>query len=134
MRARSAIGLALILFTVELASAPAAQAGDQTARSSQPSLPVTLTVRFADGRSQFRPGEALPIELEFDSRVPKRFVVDGATYDRGGRLTIDEFLIEPNDAVTDPLLDYFAARRWLSRWNTRRSACSAKNRSWSSWI
>ena len=108
MRARSVIRLALILFIVELAFAPAAQARDQTPRSSQESLPVTLTVRFADGRSQFRPGETLPIELEFDSRVPKRFVVDGATYDRGGRLAIDEFLVEPDDAVIDPLLDYFA--------------------------
>ena len=103
------VRLALILFAVELASAPAAQARDQTARSSQESLPVTLTVRFADGRSQFRPGETLPIELEFDSRVAKRFVVDGATYDRSGRLVIDEFLVEPNDAVIDPMLDYFAA-------------------------
>ena len=41
--------------------------------------------------------------------MPKRFVVDGATYDRSGRLTIDEFLVEPNDAVIDPMLDYFAA-------------------------
>ena len=109
MRTRSASGLALILFTVELAFAPAAQAGDQTARSAQEPLPVTLTVRFADGRSQFRPGETLPIELEFDSRVAKRFVVDGATYDRSGRLAIDEFLVEPDDAVVDPMLDYFAA-------------------------
>ncbi len=64
---------------------------------------------MVDGRRQFRPGEIIPIELEFDSRVPKRFAVDGATYDRSGRLTIDDFLIEPNDAVTDPLLDYFAS-------------------------
>jgi hypothetical protein len=66
-------------------------------------------VRVADGRRQFRPGEIIPIELEFDSRIPKRFVVDGRTYDRSGRLTIDEFRVEPNDAVADPLLDYFAA-------------------------
>ena len=37
--------------------------------------------------------------------MPKRFVVDGATYDRSGRLAIDEFLVEPDDAVIDPLLD-----------------------------
>jgi hypothetical protein len=70
---------------------------------------VTLTVRIAEGRRQFRPGEVIPIELEFSSAIPKRFVVDGATYDRSGRLTIDEFLIDPADAVTDPLLDYFGA-------------------------
>jgi hypothetical protein len=107
MRRRSVIGLALIVFAAELASAPAAQATDQI--SSQTTPPVTLTVRFAGGRTQFRPGETLSIELEFDSRVPKRFVVDGATYDRTGRLTIDDFMIEPDAGVSDPLLDYFAA-------------------------
>jgi hypothetical protein len=74
----------------------------------QPDAPVTLTLRVSEGRREFRPGEIIPIELEFSSPIPKRFAVDGATYDRGGRLTIDEFRVEPIDAVTDPLLDYFA--------------------------
>lgn len=75
----------------------------------QASVPVTLTLRIPDGRRQFRPGEIIPIELEFESSVPKRFVVDGATYDRSGRLTVDELHIEPLDSVIDPMLDYFAA-------------------------
>jgi hypothetical protein len=100
------IWLAPILFALG-PPASAVQVVNQTAKTSPPS--VTLTVQMAGGRHQFRPGEIIPIELEFDSRVPKRFAVDGATYDRSGRLTIDEFLIEPNDAVTDPLLDYFAS-------------------------
>ena len=70
---------------------------------------VNLTVRFADGRRQFRPGETISVELEFNSVVPKRFAVDGATYDRSGRLTIDDFIIEPMDDVSDPMLDYFAS-------------------------
>jgi hypothetical protein len=70
---------------------------------------VNLTVRFADGRSQFRPGEIISVALEFNSVVPQRFVVDGATYDRSGRLTIDDFIIEPMDDVSDPMLDYFAS-------------------------
>jgi hypothetical protein len=103
------VGLVLALTLLIVPLSPAAQQPvDQAARSLQPSVPVTLTLRFADGRNQFRPGEILPIELEFDSPVSKRFVVDGATYDRSGRLTIDEFLVEPDEAVTDPLLDYFA--------------------------
>lgn len=104
---RVVLALALTLLTVPLSPA-AQQPVDQAARSLQPSVPVTLTLRFADGRNQFRPGEILPIELEFDSPVSKRFVVDGATYDRSGRLTIDELVVEPDEAVTDPLLDYFA--------------------------
>jgi hypothetical protein len=75
----------------------------------QSEIPVTLTVRVTEGRRPFRPGEIIAIELEFSSQIPQRFAVDGATYDRSGRLTIDAFRIEPIDAVTDPMLDYFAS-------------------------
>ena len=71
--------------------------------------PVALTVRLATDHQQFRPGEIIPIELEFNSAIPKRFSVDGATYDRSGRLMIDEFLIDRIDDVSDPMLDYFAS-------------------------
>jgi hypothetical protein len=74
-----------------------------------PETPVRLTLRLTDGRRQFRAGEIIPIELEFTSAVPRRFTVDGATYDRSGRLTIDEFAIDRIDDVSDPMLDYFAA-------------------------
>lgn len=72
--------------------------------------PVSLTLRTASDRRQFRPGEVIPFELEFSSGVAGRYVVDGATYDRSGRLGIDEFRIEPFDGVTDPFLDHFAAQ------------------------
>jgi hypothetical protein len=75
----------------------------------QSAAPITLTLRLADGRTEFRPGEVITLELEFASAVPKRFTVDGATYDRSGRLTIDEFTIDRIDDVSDPMLDYFAS-------------------------
>jgi hypothetical protein len=71
--------------------------------------PVALSVRLGTDHQQFRPGEIIPIELEFDSGVLKRFSVDGATYDRSGRLTIDDFVIDRIDDVSDPMLDYFAS-------------------------
>lgn len=74
-----------------------------------PDAPIVLTLRLADGRQQFRPGEIIPIELEFSSATPKRFTVDGGTYDRSGRLTIDEFTIDRLDEVSDPMLDYFGS-------------------------
>ena len=85
-----------------------------TARAPAPSVvppnaPVVLTLRLADGRRQFRPGEIIPIELEFRSATPKRFAVDGATYDRSGRLMIDELVVDPIDDVSDPMLDYFGS-------------------------
>jgi hypothetical protein len=75
----------------------------------QSAAPVTLALRLADARTEFRTGEIITLELEFASAVPKRFVVDGATYDRSGRLTIDEFTIDRIDGVSDPMLDYFAS-------------------------
>ena len=103
--------MSLVLLLASIARpfpAEAAQASDPIATPPPASAPVTLLVRTTGGTRQFRPGAIITIELEFNSTVPKRFVVDGATYDRGGRLTIDEFTIEPNAAVSDPLLDYFA--------------------------
>src|SRR5688500_1411320 len=76
---------------------------------SASAAPVTLTLRLADGRTRFHTGEAIAIEHEFTSTIPNRFVLDSATYDRSGRLTIDEFRLEPIERVSDPLLDYFAA-------------------------
>lgn len=35
--------------------------------------------------------------------------MDGATYDRSGRLSLEAWTIEPNEAVVDPMLDYFAS-------------------------
>ena len=94
---RFALALAFVLAAIE-AALPAQSPG-----------PVTLTLRIADGRRQFRPGEVIPIELTFNSNVPNRFVVDSADYDRSGRLTIDQFRIAPINAVTDPMLDYYSA-------------------------
>jgi hypothetical protein len=78
-------------------------------RPAKPAPPITLTLRLAGGQTRFHTGEIIPIELEFTSSVPNRFVLDNATYDRSGRLTIDEFHVDPIDPVSDPLLDYFAA-------------------------
>lgn len=77
--------------------------------ATAPDSPVRLTLRVPDGGRQFRPGEIIPIELEFSSATSKRFTVDGATYDRSGRLTIDEFVIDRIDDVSDPMLDYFGS-------------------------
>ena len=52
------------------ASAPSVAAQSVTAP------PVTLTIRLTDGRRQFRPGEVIPVELEFNSATAKRSVSD----------------------------------------------------------
>jgi len=65
--------------------------------------PVTLAVRLGTDHQQFRPGEIIPIELEFNSASPNRFSVDGAMGDASGRLTVDEFVIDRIDDVADPM-------------------------------
>jgi hypothetical protein len=91
---------------------------------AQPDAPVTLVVRVADGRGQFRPGEIIPIELEFSSQIPKRYEVDGATYDRSGRLTIDDFSVEPLEAVTDPMLKRLSWRISCASTMASEKCCS----------
>src|SRR6188508_31886 len=105
---RAAFALGLMLTT---AAGAAAQQGTPPPVTSSPAAQplVTLTLRTADGRKQFHPGETIPIELEFASTIAGRFVVDGATYDRSGRLTIDTYKITPDRGVVDPLLDYLAS-------------------------
>ncbi|HWW85814.1 MAG TPA: hypothetical protein VNZ26_19590, partial [Vicinamibacterales bacterium] len=98
---------AIFVFLVQLSTLGTARPADPARLQSD--APVTLTVRVTDGPRQFRPGEIIPIELEFNSPIPKRFTVDGAMYDHSGRLTIDELRVDPIDPVTDPMLDYFAS-------------------------
>lgn len=107
-RCVTSVILLLLVFLAQRSTLETTRPADPAGPQSD--APVTLTVRVADGRRYFRPGEIIPIELEFSSAIPKRFVVDGATDDRSGRLTIDEFRLDPVDAVTDPMLDYFASR------------------------
>jgi hypothetical protein len=97
-----------VLFPV-VAQLSAAAPAPSKATPPVTAAPVTLALRLTDQRRQFRPGEVIPIELEFSSATPKRFAVDGATYDRSGRLTIDEFVIDRIDDVSDPMLDYFGS-------------------------
>ena len=103
------MALAAFLLFPALAQLAAAAAAPGVAPQPVTAAPVTLTLRLADQRRQFRPGEVIPIELEFNSATAQRFTVDGATYDRSGRLTIDEFAIDRIDDVSDAMLDYFGS-------------------------
>jgi hypothetical protein len=96
--------LALLLIDAFSLSGPPPQQ-----RAPSAALPVSLTLSIGGGQTRFHTGEIIPIELAFTSQIPNRFVLDSGTYDRSGRLTIDEFHVEPIDRVSDPLLDYFAS-------------------------
>ena len=72
---------------------------------------VTLTLRPGEGKTKWRRGEAIRIELEFSTDRPGTYVFDNASHDRSGRLGIDAFILDPQGGAADPLYDYFHGRR-----------------------
>src|SRR5262245_50876989 len=67
---------------------------------------VSFTLRIKKDKPQFKPGEMIPVEYSFTSSLPKTYDLDGATYDRVGRLHLDKFFLDQKTGVTDPLGDY----------------------------
>jgi len=70
-----------------------------------PDSAVSLTIRFANGTSQFHVGEIIPLELAFSASVPRTFEMNTRSYDRSGRLDLEQFHVTP--AGRDPLFNYF---------------------------
>ena len=68
---------------------------------------LSLTLKLIDGKTKFHIGETICLELDFASSRPETYVFDNATYDRGGRLEIDSFVLDRTDGVNDPLYDYY---------------------------
>ncbi len=67
---------------------------------------VVFTLRLAGGKTQFKRGEAIGLVLEFSSSLPKTFRMEGATYDRSGRLDLDKFHLDRQEGIVDPMRDY----------------------------
>src|SRR5579864_7402354 len=70
-----------------------------------PDSAVSLTIRFANGTSQFHIGEIIPLELAFSASTPRTFEMSTRSYDRSGRLDLEQFHVTP--AGRDPLFNYF---------------------------
>ena len=66
----------------------------------------SFTIQFPLGQNRFRVGETIPIELVLSSSGPDVFDMNTASYDRSGRLDIEQFHVTP--AGRDPLHDYYA--------------------------
>jgi hypothetical protein len=92
---------ALAIFLAAMLATSAAQTATGTARD------VKLTAAFHGGRSTFRVGEVIPLDLSFTSTAPGKYQFDNATYDRSGRLNSETFAIEPKSGWDDPLELYF---------------------------
>lgn len=80
--------------------------GNNAKRAENPDG-LLFTIRFKDNRKQFFQGELIQLELSFAALKPETFTLSAATYDRSGRLEIDDFIIDRQDDLVDPLHDYF---------------------------
>jgi hypothetical protein len=64
---------------------------------------LIYTIRLKDNKNSFQQGEIIPIEFGFSSKLPNKYQLDNRLYDRGGRLGIDSYQIDPSDGAVDPL-------------------------------
>jgi hypothetical protein len=72
---------------------------------------VSLEARTKDGRSEYRIGEPIALQLTFSS-TSKQYIVDTSFRFPDLLRQMDEFIVSPSEGVTDPMEDY---RRALSK-------------------
>jgi len=72
---------------------------------------VSLEARTKDGRSEYRTGEPIALQLTFSSSS-KQYIVDTSLRFPNLSRQMDEFIVSPSEGVTDPMEDY---RRALSK-------------------
>ncbi len=110
--------VAFILLTLLFTAVPAlAQQQDEFAakqKQAAASNPegITFIVQVKGGQSVFHQGEVIPLELVFTSSLADVFHASTASYDRGGRLEMDAYHVDPQIGVSDPLNDYFQFTRF----------------------
>jgi hypothetical protein len=69
---------------------------------------VSLQLATADGKTSFRLGEAITLELSFTSTVPGKYSISGGNSDRSGMENYrEEFRVSPSAGTSDPLADSF---------------------------
>src|SRR5262245_829486 len=67
---------------------------------------VRLEVHVKNDQSTFYIGQIIPIELLVSSSTPKAYQLDMANYDRSGRMSIEQFRVEPSAGWVDPIGSY----------------------------
>jgi hypothetical protein len=69
--------------------------------------PADLRFQIRTAKPSFQMGEVIRVSLDFSSSSREKYKLNGATYDRSGRLPTEEFVME-DATVADPFIDYFA--------------------------
>src|ERR1017187_5393548 len=76
------------------------------AANAQSPTDVTLTLASKDGRTQFRQGEAIELQLKFQSSGPGKYAVwPRDPYRTARNAEYDRFTAEPDAGAVDPLAD-----------------------------
>ncbi len=115
MLAQRRLSFAAAVLSLACAAVAVAQKRDEFAAAQAQAAAknppdVSFVVRTKGGQARFRQGELIRLELAFASSTADKYRLDSATYDRSGRLEIDEFHIDPRGGASDPLYDYFHFR------------------------
>jgi hypothetical protein len=66
---------------------------------------ISFELRTTDGRSEYRVGELIPLQMQFTSNS-KSYVVDGGFRFPELQAPRDEFLVDPAEGWSDPLAEY----------------------------
>jgi hypothetical protein len=109
---RNADALSLACLTIFLfcvSASPAFAQATQSRDAASADSPVQL--RLSTKSTSFYAGEVIPLELAFSSATPKRYQINNASYDRSGRMSREEFILEPKEGTRNPLWLYFNSIR-----------------------
>ncbi|HEX5473589.1 MAG TPA: hypothetical protein VFX12_02920 [Vicinamibacterales bacterium] len=95
------------LFGAVLAAALVALPGAGNGRP-EPGLNASLTVRLVAGRTQYRIGELIPLDLQFRGTGDPDLYFSILPTRRSGELATERYEVTPEGGWHDPLADYFS--------------------------
>jgi hypothetical protein len=75
---------------------------------------LVFKIGFKDNKNRFQQGEIIRVELSFSSIIKNKYQLNNAIYDRGGRLRLDSYYVDPSEGAVDPLkyqYDYYDGPR-----------------------
>lgn len=103
----------ILVFVVLATSFPGLSQTDAFSRkhddlkSKNPS-DINFELRLKNNKTHFQPGELIQLELLFSTSSTKKYVFNARSYDRSGRLHLDDFEFDLSEAAVDPLSDFFS--------------------------
>ncbi len=81
-------------------------AAQTLAPSAEDALHVHATLRLTSGRTQYRQGELIQLQLQLTSDEPDRFDVSTQIESRWSPTVMEQFHVTPTDGTVDPLASY----------------------------